>query len=222
MTGFPGGVRWGRHTRAIGLALALFLAACNGGSGSSADETLPPADTTSSSTTSPSTTSTTISYAIPATIDAAYVEKVMKALDHVYGDAIRVMARDRSLNEAFLKPLVAIYSPRQFRLVQDLWVRDLREGLKGLLAVPGDPTTRVQRVLRADANCVLVAVERDFGPTHDRPDEASPQEYIGLIPKSPGLDPTSLNPTPWIISFDGYISEPAGAIPETPCDSSNS
>jgi hypothetical protein len=62
------------------------------------------------------------------------VEKVMDALDHVYGDAIRTLAKERTITEPFLERLAAIYTPSEFGLVQDIWVKDLAEGLKGLRA----------------------------------------------------------------------------------------
>src|SRR5438874_4645827 len=126
-------------------AIALLLAACHGGGHT--PDTLPP--------TSSSTTPTTVDYSIPPVIDAPYVTKVMQALDHLYGDAARIMARNRSVNEEFTKHLAALYTDRFFRLARDAWTKDLAEGLPTLAPRPGDPRTTVDELLRADPNCVF-------------------------------------------------------------------
>src|SRR5919109_5443591 len=119
-------VRWAR----LLLAVAL-LGGCSGGRD---DDTLPQPATTSS---------TTADYSVPETIDVAYVDRVMAALDHVYGDAIRTLATERTITEEFLDRLAAIYTPSEFDTAQDAWVTDVASGLKGLRDQPGDPTTTV-------------------------------------------------------------------------------
>lgn len=188
------------------LLLVASLAAC-----SHAAPT--PASTT---TTAPSTTSTTVvDYSVPAVIDAAYVTKVMKALDHIYGDAIRVMAHDRAVDEPFLKPLVAIYAPHEFQNIRDLWTTDVARGLPGLAANPGDPTTLVSAIVRSEQGCVLFSVKRDFSATRTGPLSSTPQRYIGLVPVDVARDPGHINPTPWRMAFDGFIT--SGAVPREPC-----
>lgn len=186
------------------LVAALLLGACNGGSDGS-DDTLPPR---------PSSTDTSLpDYSVPEVIDAAYVEKVMAALDRVYGDAIRTLARERRITQEFLERLVAIYTPDEFKLAQDIWVRDAAGGLEGLLANPGDPRTTVTRLVRSDHDCVVAGVDRTFEATRSRPDKPTPPRYIALIPKKSELP---LNPTPWLISFDGFKDD--GSEPKEPCE----
>jgi hypothetical protein len=186
-------------------ALAVLLAACNGG-GHTRD-TLPP--------TSSSTTATTVDYSIPAVIDAPYVTKVMQALDHILGDDIRLIAQRRTVDVEFLGRLRAIYGDRELRNLQDLWTKAAADGLRTLAPIPGDPKTTVQSLLRADATCVVLAVDRDFSPTQTTPRSQTPQRYIGLVPKPAGRDPSGINPTPWIMSFDGFITD--GSAPREPC-----
>ena len=191
------------------LVAALLLGACNGGGGGGDGTTLPPRVST--------TASTVPDYSVPAVIDVAYVEKVMAALDHVYGDAIRILARERKITQEFLEHLIAIYGEAQFDRSQAIWVRDVSAGLPGLSARPGDPSTTVQEVTSKDPRCVVIRVDRDFSATHQGSDNPSPQEFIALSSKPTDRDPRSLNPTPWVMTFDGYIASPAGAIPEKPC-----
>lgn len=189
------------------LSAVALLGACTGGGGGRDDDTLPPRGS--------STTSTSVDYSVPAVIDVAYVEKVMEALDHVYGDAIRILAREREITKEFLEHLAAIYTPSQFEFTQRLWVRDVAAGLEGLRANPGDPRTAVLELLRAERRCILARVDRDFSPANSAPDRPTPQEYVALVPV---IDHARHNPTPWTISFDGYIASPAGAPPAEPCD----
>lgn len=193
-------MRWAR----LVLAVAL-LGGCSGGRD---DDTLPPPAATSS---------TTVDDSVPEVIDAAYVERVMAALDHVYGDAIRTLATERTITEDFLSRLAAIYTPSEFALAQDLWVKDLANGLRGLLTDPADPDTTIDRLLRSDRDCVVAAVTRRFAPTRDHADPITPQRFIGLIPKPESQPNGSINPTPWVISFDGFKDD--GSEPSTPCAS---
>lgn len=189
-------VRWAR----LLLAVAL-LGGCSGGRD---DDTLPP----------PASTSTSVAYSVPEVIDVAYVEKVMAALDHVYGDAIRILARERTITEDFLDRLAAIYTPSEFALVQDVWVKDVALGLQGLRTDPGDPTTQVDELLRSDKDCIVGKVTRSFVATRERVEPSPHQRFIGLIPK-PEKPSGDLNPTPWVLSFDGFKTD--GNEPSTPC-----
>lgn len=194
--------------RGAGLLLvAVLMAACNGGDGPTVDTLPPPVETTST---------TVVDYAVPAVIDAAYVEKVMAALDRVYGDAIRTLAVERQITEPFLSRLAAIYGDKQFDLAQRAWVRDVADGLDDLQSPPGDPATVVQRAVRLDADCIVAAVERTFRAVRD-PVTSTPQKYVALVPRPEGRDPRSFNPTPWMMSYDGFVAEPAGAEPASPC-----
>ncbi|HEX2289061.1 MAG TPA: hypothetical protein VHH53_02435, partial [Pseudonocardiaceae bacterium] len=130
-----------------------------------------------------------IDYSVPPVIDVAYVERVMEALDRVYGDAIRTLARERKITQEFLERLAAIYGEGQFDRTQAIWVRDVASGLSGLAPTPGDPRTVIQEVMRGEPSCVVLRVDRDFSATHAGPDAASPQEFVGLIPKPLARDP---------------------------------
>jgi hypothetical protein len=166
----------------------------------------------------PTTATTAVSYAVPAQIDAAYVGRVMQALDHVYGDAIRIMARDRAVDEPFLKHLLALYTDRFFRLAQDAWVKESAMGLGTLAPQPGDPVTTVTHLLRAEPTCVVAEAVRDFGPIRTTPPEQPPHRYIALVPSAADRDPGHLNPTPWVMTYDGYTDD--GSPPEDPCRAS--
>jgi hypothetical protein len=189
-------------------ALGLGLAACQDGGASGADDTLP----------SPPTSSTTAappSYDVPAVIDAAYVARVMQALDHVYGNGVRHLAQVRTVDEEFLKHLVAIHNPRIYNLVQDLWVKTQAQGFAGLRADPGDPVTRVDKLLRADRECVLIEGDRNLSPLHTADDLTNHHRFVALAPLRADRNPGGLNPTPWAINFSGEAA--ADTPPEDVC-----
>lgn len=185
---------------------AALLAGCDGEGRT--EDTLPPEDTT--------TSTTVLSYEVPAFIDAAYVARVMQALDHVYGDAVRHLAKTRKVDEDFLKPLVAIHNPRIFGLEQDLWVKTRAQGFEGLGARPADPETRIDQLVRADAECVLIQGDRSFAPLFTDDDPTNHDRYVALSPLKPDRNPDRLNPTPWAINFSGQ--RPDGSAPSDVCD----
>jgi hypothetical protein len=191
------------------LIVSLLAVVAVGCKRSGGDDSLPPTVTSSS------TTSTTVSYAVPAVIDAAYVGRVMQALDHVYGDAVRHLAQSRTVDEPFLKYLVATHNPRIFGLAQDLWVKIQARGFAGLRDAPADPVTRIDKLLRADRDCVLIQGDRDLSPLHATDDPTNHDRYVALTPLAPNRNPDHLNPTPWTINFSGQRSD--GSPPEDAC-----
>lgn len=199
-------VRLGRIVLAAGMVL---LAAC-GGKAKSSDDTLPPEPKT--------TTTTGVSYDVPATIDQAYVQKVMQALDHVYGDAIRELKQTGQLDAKFQTLMLSIYTQHFYGLTTQAWAKEAAANLASVAATPGDPVTTVDRVIRADRECVFFAVTRNLQPLHSTPVEKTPPRYIALVPKPAGAAGLTANPTPWAMSFDGFRTD--GLEPTEPCAAS--
>jgi len=191
------------------LAAVLLASACSDGRASDDDpDTLPPPIE--------KPTSTTLSYAVPATIDVAYAQHVMRALDHVYGEAVRGLARSRVVDEEFLKPLVAIHNPRSFGLAQDGWVKLQARGFPGLRAAPLDPETRIERLLRADATCIVIEGDRSLAPLFEVDHPTNHHRFVALTPISADRNPSGFNVTPWTMNFDGQ--GPGGTLPEDACE----
>jgi hypothetical protein len=163
------------------------------------------------------TTSTTaVSYEVPAVIDEAYVARVMQALDHVYGDAVRHLSQTRVVDESFLKYLVAIHNPRIYGLAQDLWVKIQARQFVGLRSDPGDPVTRIDDLLRADRDCILIQGDQSLGALFSTDDPTNHHPYVALTPLSGGRNPDALNPTPWTVNFAGSGSN--GSAPADACN----
>jgi hypothetical protein len=76
----------------------------------------------------------------------------------------------------------------------------------------------VIRLESTDSGCVILRADRDYGPTlKEGVDQVrtSNDQYLVLVRKRPGRDPLSLNPTPWVMSFDG--SKDDNSVPRNSC-----
>ncbi|MEA3077962.1 MAG: hypothetical protein QOF60_2870, partial [Actinomycetota bacterium] len=142
-------------------ALAVVTSACFGRANDDGvvGPTVPPGSSTTTTTAVPS-------YDVPAVIDLAYVQRVVSAYDHALGDAIRVLVRDRSLSDEFLKYLVGLYTPAEFETQQRAWQEEVANGRIEKSADPvADPRTEVRRLVSDQSACVVVQVDRDYSPT---------------------------------------------------------
>ena len=153
---------------------------------------------------------------VPAVIDVAYVQRVIDALDHVEGDAVRALVSAREPNLAFYERIRAIYLDPQFDRVQTSYGRSAAQEMIELRDHPEDPVTRIDQNIKVTGDCVFAAVTRDFGPILKVPptDELK-KGYIGFGLKKPELDPSRRNPTAWMIGLDGTTS--SGEEPSDPC-----
>ncbi|HET7489456.1 MAG TPA: hypothetical protein VFJ85_16130 [Acidimicrobiales bacterium] len=197
-----------RRVTAVLLAV-LATASCRKGDVAEPETTVP---------TAPSTTATTaVSYAVPAAIDTAYIQKVMAALDHVNGDAARRAASERALDGDFFQRFVSIYTDRYFKLVQRAWLQVAGDKFALLADAPRDPTTSVVRLITANPTCVFFEAKRDFSPMFREPDPPGGPRFVALLPLDPLRNPTGYNPTPWAMNFDGHFQSGAEPTPEAAC-----
>ena len=200
-----------RRAAAVAIA-ALALTACGKSATQRAAATKLPQPTV------PATAPTTVPtdpYAVPATIDAAYLNKVFAALDHVSGDATRLIVASKQLVPPAAARLAAIYDEQHFKFQTNNWVDLLTSGQLGRSKTnPGDRTTSVERILQAGPACVYVAARRDYSAITVA--SAAPRiEYVGLKPLDQSRDPSHFNPTPWMIVGEGF--NPDGTQPASPC-----
>lgn len=207
---------WGPAAVAVAMAVA---GACSDGRESQPGATVPPGGD-GAATSAPATTLPAQSYEVPEVIDEAYVQKVVSAYDQVLGDAIRILVRDQGVSEDFLEHLLAIYTEPEFESQQRGWLEAVaQDDLRSRPESPGDPLTRVIKLERADSKCITVEVDRDFRPTLKPgvvPAESAEADYVVLVRKKPGRDPSKQNPTPWVMAFDGFKQD--GTVPVNSCD----
>lgn len=191
-------------------ALALGGCRADGDDGDEPRTTVPTAPATTTSTTA-------VSYDVPATIDEAYIEKVMAALDRVYGDAARYMAAKRAPDEEFLRYLGSAFGGDSFTLEQQVWGQVINDGFRLLRPSPGDAKTEVQRILMAEPSCILFEADRDFLAIFNEKGAPEPPRFVGLVPLPPGRDVSGHNPTPWLITFDGGFKDGGEPTREEAC-----
>lgn len=166
----------------------------------------------------PATTTTSVVAVdqVPAVIDVAYVQRVIDALDHVMGDAVRALVAAKAPDRAFYERLRAVYLDPEFERVQADFGRLAADELRALREDPGDPVTKVDRLISGASSCVFAKVTRTFGPAlRDEPAREDTESFLALGLKRAELDPSKRNPTAWAIGFDGSYA--SGGEPKNPC-----
>lgn len=202
-------VRTVRGLAAVVVA-SLALASCR------ESQRLPPEPTVP---TAPSTAPTTAPIdvsVIPPVIDEPYVNAVLAALDEVSGRATRAIVASKNVTPEAADLLNAIYDDERFTIQVDAWYEAIGSDpqLSALKPNPGNRKTTVNRLISASADCVWVAVDRDYSANAAAPVEPG-VEYIALRPLDPSNDPNQYNPTAWMITVDGM--NPDGSEPGNPC-----
>ncbi|MDP9071259.1 MAG: hypothetical protein M3N68_08225 [Actinomycetota bacterium] len=196
-----------QRLRTLAVAALLLGSTCSGGE----DEADPGATVPTEVTTS--TTVIDVS-TIPAVIDEAYLNRVLEALDAVDGMATKIIVERKRFPPDAAALLHSIYDDEEFQDQVEIWAKTLASNpeLSSFNPNPGNRRTIVQRIISRSSDCVWMAVSRDYSAAaRDAP--AARTEYIALRPTNHARDPKRLNPTAWIITFDGFNedgSEPAG------------
>lgn len=195
---------------AVAALLLTALAACS--SSSSADRDTATAQTVA---TEPPTTTTTNPYAVPAVIDAAYVNRVLAGLDAQLGDVTRLLIRTKTFPAEAFDRLKAIYGdnrPLQDKL--DAYQEDLRLRFSDYKSTPGNKVTNVTKLITSSPGCIFAEVHRDYSAVTDLPTSSSPQ-WVALRPLDQSRDPYRYNPTTWALVFDGVHTN--RSQPPNPC-----
>lgn len=186
-----------RMRRQLGAAVvaAAMLSACSGGGHAAPKATVPVERTTT----------TTNPYAVPAVIDVAYVNKVLAALDHLSGDATRILLQQRQLSPDYVAHLRAFLSDEGVRALENINQAELAAGLKDYRQTPGDPHTTVVRSIRLARDCLYTETRRDLGAITTSPQRIY-ELYTALKPLPPERDSAHLNPTGWQVVLDEPVS----------------
>lgn len=195
--------------RAVVATLALASAACSSS----------PTDTARSSPTvrtEPPTTTTTNPYAVPAVIDAAYVNRVLAGLDAALGDVTRLVVRTRTIPREAYDRLRAIYADSDFlQIAIDGFQLDMQSNFSSYKPLPGDRKSTVTELISARLDCIFAQVRRDYSEVGVKPSADLNVQWIGLKPLNQDGDSKTYNPTSWAYIYDGY---PASRTqPRDPC-----
>jgi hypothetical protein len=190
----------------LGLIASVVAGAC-GGKG-------PPAATQATVPQSAPSTTAADPYAVPATIDAAYLNRVFAALDAVDSDATRIIVETRSLPPAAADRLVSIYGQQELPVQTARWLDRIDAGLPEFKPHPGAQKTTVVRLLSSRPTCVFATVKRDHTAVAIDP-PPSHEIFVYLAPLDPVRNQKGFNPTPWAIGGEGFNSD--GSMPGDPC-----
>jgi hypothetical protein len=150
-------------------------------------------------TTVPSTTTTTDPYAIPATIDVAYVQRVMDAIDVLLGKAAQALVRERSVDGEWAKYARAALDDRGLAAARKGAELELGLNLRDYRPSPGQPHTTVRSVVIARTQCVAARALIDGSEVVTLASAIS-ESHIEFSAKDPGRDPGGLNPSPWLLA----------------------
>ncbi|MDQ4069029.1 MAG: hypothetical protein M3203_06105 [Actinomycetota bacterium] len=198
--------------RAIrGALLAVLLGGSMACSGATADKAGP----TATVGTEPPATTTTNPYAVPAVIDAAYVNRVLAGLDAIRGDVARLVLQTQTIPREAYDRLKAMYADPDFLQNSiDSYQLEIRQGLRGYRKDPGNILTQVRELITARPNCIFARVERDRSAVAANP-PPNTFVWVGLRPLDPLRDPMGYNTTGWAYVYDGF--PPDRSRPEDPC-----
>lgn len=163
-----------------------------------------------------STTTTTNPYAVPAVIDAAYVNRVLAGLDAVMGDVTRIVMRTRTIPPDAYDRMKSVFSDDE-RLQRsiDSFQGTLRNNMAGYRINPGNKTTRVTRIISSRITCIFIEVNRDYSAVSTNPLPGIDIQWIGLRPLEQKRDPSGYNDTKWVYIYEGF--PPDHSQPPDPC-----
>ena len=190
---------------------------CTRSRDTSAAPTLPPE--TSVVTSAPATTAPPDVGTIPAVIDEDYLNRVLAALDQIDSRATQIIIDEKWLVPEAADLIAAIYDGEAFSEQTEVWLESLARDpeLRNFKRPTGSRLTRVARIISRSPACVWTEVSRDYTQVAI----AAPppkREYIALKTLAPTARERAANPTAWIISYEGYLSD--GSEPEDPCTGS--
>jgi hypothetical protein len=203
-----------RRTTIPAVLAALALTASAACSGGAADKGSAGANPTLA--TDPPRTTTTDPYAVPAVIDAAYVNRVLAGLDAALGDVFRIVRRTNTIPPEAYAELKALYSDPDFMQIRiDGYQLDIRNGFRNYKPDPGNRSSSVIRLINVRQTCIFVQVSRDYTAVGLNPAAELQTQWVALRPLDRSRDPNGYNPTPWALAYDGF--PPDRSQPPDPC-----
>ena len=195
--------------RALGLTLALLLAfaACDGGDENSGGTT-----TTTLSRAS-STTTPGDPFAIPATIDEAYTQRVIDELYAIEADAARIIVDRGDIVPDAAQRLKAVFGDYQLNQELEVWNEAVREKFDGLRQPPGAVEVTVESLVRADGSCVQAKTRVDVASRYISPN--GPFTLYTVLAST--TDPSPMNRTPWVVRYQGAGGPDGEQLSFDPC-----
>lgn len=207
---------------AVVATLALLASACSGGTAekgsAGANPTLAtdPPRTNPTLATLPPATTTTNPYAVPAVIDAAYVNRVLAGLDAIRGDVTRTIVSTKTIPRDAYDRMRAMYGTDEWlQLRIDSFQSDMRRAFAGYSPVPGNQVTTITQLISTSSTCIFARATRDYSAVGPGASATSDRNWVGLKPLDPRRDPHGYNVTSWAFVYDGFPED--RTQPPDPC-----
>lgn len=191
-----------RRYLAIGAVLVSVFAGCSSGHHAAA----PPTTTTAAASPNPDV--------VPAVITPAYVDAVFRVLNHINGNAVRALVGAGKMTPTVTSELKAVYGPPLYDVEAEVFQAGLSQDTSNLRRPPGDRVTRVLALITATPSCIFVRTATDLSAVEIHPTGTAASEYWEFQPKKPGDDPTGINPTPWLLTYNADY-QTATSVPST-------
>jgi hypothetical protein len=147
-------------------------------------------------------------YAIPAVITPAYVDKVFVALNHVDGDASRILLARNSVTSGVTTILRSIYNDPLFSEQVKIASQSLQSPIPGLRHPLGDIQTSVVQLISGSPKCIFAKTTSNYTAVLVDPGPPAGSEYFELTPTQVGANAGHLNPTPWSMTFNADYLKP--------------
>ena len=163
----------------------------------------------------PLATTTTDPYAVPEIIDAAYVNRVLAGLDQAVGEVVRLVVNTRTVPPEAIERLRALYVGEALQLQFTGFQRDIANGFVDYRSNPGNQKTLVTQLLTAQPSCIFAEVSIDFSAVGAQPNPSLSRQWIALVPFDSASGLQRLNPTQWMLSYEGFTEHISA--PPNPC-----
>jgi hypothetical protein len=176
--------------------MAVVLSACGSSTGAISRPPDPqPADSTPITAADP--------YAIPATIDAAYINRVMKALEDVRGQVRRDVYKSQSFSQVDYNKLDDIYDGEELSAQRKSYSDASEVSHPEAKSNPGDEIYTVSKIRAARSDCIAFEAIDDTNAVDTTPEPPIGPKIVVLWPEKAAY---GFNPTPWKIEMDELVS----------------
>lgn len=147
-------------------------------------------------------------YIVPPVITPAYVDAVFKVLNHINGNAVRLLVSGRAISPQALSYLRSIYADPIYSKEVALATTSLEGNLSNVKRPPGDVTTTVVKLIHASSRCIFVETTENYSSVLYQTGAQPASGYWGIEAKSPHNSDHNINPTPWVLFFNAVYMSP--------------
>lgn len=187
--------------RVLLLLPIVVLAGCRSPAGGGGATTTgpPPSAATTVTGIAPTSTALATGFELPAVIDLPYVQRVLKTIYHLDGEATRHIYAKKVPDAELYERLDAIFADPVLSNTKRVLGENAADGFIRFANPPGDATVRAVEIVQANPTCIVVWADLDFGPQYKEGGTPGPQAVIQLA----RTDINSFNPTGWGVEVAG-------------------